>query len=82
MQMAGGWKMLQRVKQRLGVTAQPKHQPEGSALPPNPLVGPRNVREEGAKPSGGAGPPEPGAEPSVEPRFLTLSLGPLLEMGN
>lgn len=32
--------MLQRAKQRLGVIAQLKRSPQGSALPPKPLVGP------------------------------------------
>lgn len=74
--------MFQRAKQCLGVIAQPKRLPQGSALPPNPSVGPGSVREAGAKPGGTAGAPEPGAELSVVPRCLALSLGPLLEMGN
>lgn len=74
--------MLQRAKQRLGVIAQLKRPPQGSALPPNPLLGPGSRQAAGAKLSGAAGAPKPGAEPSIVPHCLALSLGPLLEMGN
>lgn len=60
--------MLQRAKQRLGVIAQP----QGSALPPKPSVGPGSASRA----------PELGADPSIVPCCFALSLGPLLEMGN
>lgn len=62
--------MLQRAKQRLGVIAQLKRPPQGSAPPPNPSLGPGSRQAAGPKLSEATGAPEPGAEPSIVPRFV------------